>query len=453
MVWNRPTRVWIGLALAAILSAAGIRAAQALPWEEVGTFVDDAPLQSVDDLTRSCPMRSAEACAYSYSVLSETCQVHETRELGRFGADQYLAISYLRAITFDEGEGRDPYICETDEIVLAALPGGGRARIVWRDTSERDLVFIRPVKLYSTPRGQAVLSILYCLNGTGGCAQGLLIWTGERWQRLERDGSWDAVYRDLPAGYRPHKSPTIDLGNLTWEQHLAHLDDPNCCPTGRIYFDLAIVDNELAVASYEIAVSEPEATKEAAQRLMGMLASTFDPSLPAKTLERWLEDLLPKVSGFIVAFGDCQARDNQSAATCLFVEADIISRNRRLRLAFDRQSFAFRGGSVFSTELEGPLVVGSLTKLPASLKRAMRPWPLNCPPGTTLKLREEHAGLFEWCANAEGKRQGPYRSWFHTGLYLMEKGGYEDDVKTGDWVTCNRFEACVYETHPSAGKP
>ncbi len=452
MVWTWPSQAGLGLLLAAILSAAGIRAAQAQPWEEVGTFVEDAPLQSVDDLTRSCPMRPAEACAYHYPVLSETCQVRETRELGRFGADQYLAISYLRAITFDEGEGRDPYICETDEIVLAALPGDGRARIVWRDASERDLVFIRSVKLYSTPRGQAILSIPYCLNGTGGCAQDLLIWTGERWQRLERDDSWDEVYENLPADYRPHKSPLIDLGTLTWEQHLAHLDDPNCCPTGRIFFDLAIVNDKLAVAAYEIAVPTEEPTVEAADVLMATTASDLDGSLPEAPFGAWLRDLLPSGSTLFIESGDCQARQDQAAA-CLVIEADILSRNRHLRLAFDWESLAFRSGAVFSPDLEGPLEIAALSDLPSLLKRAMRPWPLNCPPGTTLKLKEEFAGLFEWCADAEGKRQGPYRSWFHTGLYLMEKGGYEDDAKTGDWVTCNRFEACVYDTHPSAGKP
>lgn len=452
MVWLCQPRAGIGLLLAVILSNAGNVAAQAQPWEEVGTFVEDGPLQSADDLTGRCPARPVETCAYRYPVLSETCEVRATKELGRFGPDQYLAIGYLRAITFDEGDGRDPYICESDEVVLAALPGGGRARIVWHDASERDLVFIRPVTLYSTPAGQAILSILYCLNGTGGCAQGLLIWTGERWQRLERDGSWDAVYRDLPAGYRPHKSPTIDLGNLTWEQHLAHLDDPNCCPTGRIYFDLAIVDNELAVASYEIAVPTEEPTVEAADILMATAASDLEGSLPETPFEVWLRDLLPSGSTLFIETTDCKTRLDQ-AAVCLVIEADIVSRNRHLRLAFDWESLAFRNGAVFSPDLESPLEIAALSDLPASLKRAMRPWPLNCPPGTTLKLREEYAGLYEWCADAAGKKQGPYRSWFSTGLYLMEKGAYEDDARTGHWVTCNRFETCTHESHPTAANP
>jgi hypothetical protein len=138
------------------------------PWDRVGTFATDGALQSADDLTQHCPAPSKEACAYNYPVLHQSCTVRETKELGRFGEDQYLAISYLRSITFDEGAGRDPYTCTADEIVLAALPGAGRARIVWRDATEREFVFISSTKLYGLPDGGSILSILYCMNGTGG---------------------------------------------------------------------------------------------------------------------------------------------------------------------------------------------------------------------------------------------------------------------------------------------
>jgi hypothetical protein len=81
------------------------------PWDRVGTFATDGALQSVDDLTQHCPAPPKEACAYNYPVLHQSCTVKETKELGRFGADQFLAISYLRSITFDEGAERAPYTC------------------------------------------------------------------------------------------------------------------------------------------------------------------------------------------------------------------------------------------------------------------------------------------------------------------------------------------------------
>ena len=430
------------------------------PWDRVGTFATDGALQSVDDLTQHCPAPPKEACAYNYPVLHQSCTVKETKELGRFGADQFLAISYLRSITFDEGAERAPYTCTADEIVLAALPGAGRARIVWRDATEREFVFISSTKLYGLPSGERILSILYCMNGTGGCAQGMLIWAGDAWRKLERDESWDLVYRDLPPGYRLHKSPAIDLGNLTWEQHLAHRNDANCCPSGRIYFDLAIIGGKLAVRSHKIVVPEMEATEAAVERLMAREASDLDRSLPIGAFGSWFHDLLPKGTGLFFEPDDCAAQgagtapaQGRTPLACLAVEAEIASRDRSLRLLFDGQTLAYLGGAIFSPDLKGVLDVPSLSNLPALLKEAMRIVPLQCGQGTAAKLKREYAGLYEWCEDGHGRRQGPYRSWFSTGIYLMDKGQYEDDGKVGEWIECNRFETCAYKDYTSQPAP
>jgi hypothetical protein len=435
-------------------------AADSQPWEKVGTFVEDGELQSVDVLTQGCPAPPKDLCAYNYPVLRETCKVKETREFGLFGEDQYLAISYLRSRTFDEGEGRNPLTCAADEIVLAALPGGGLARIVWRDATEHTFVFISSVKLYSTPSGQSIISVLYCLNGTGGCAQGMLIWTGEEWRKLERDESWTPVYRNLPTGYRPHKSPKINLGNFTWEQHLAHQNDANCCPSGRIYFDLAIVDQKLAVKSYKIVVPEMEAAEEAAERLLATAASELDRLLPGDGFSLWLNDLLPSGTGRFFELTECVAPGENSEAApgnnlhaCLAVDVEIDSRDRRFRLLFDRRSLTFRGGEILSPDLDRRLDVPFLADLPALLKKAIRVRPLKCPPETDRKLKEEYAGLYEWCEDGQGRRQGPYRSWFSTGLYLMEKGEYKNGGKTGEWTECNRFEICVSRSYGNDSMP
>jgi len=226
------------------------------PWDWAGTFVDDPASHPVDVLTAQCPARPIGPCSYNYPVLKETCAVSETKDLGRFGGDDYLVVRYLRDAVFDEGPPYGSFTCETDEVVLAAVAGGGQARIVWRDATERTFFFIKSVTLARTPGGESILAVLYCVNGTGGCAQGMLIWGGDKWRKLERDDSWQEVYRNLPEGYRQHKSPEIDFSTLTWEQNLAQRDDANCCPSGRIYFQLAIVDGKLAVKSYRIVVPE-----------------------------------------------------------------------------------------------------------------------------------------------------------------------------------------------------
>jgi hypothetical protein len=111
----------------------------------------------------------------------------------------------------------------------------------------------------------------------------------------------------------------------------------------------------------------------------------------------------------------------------------------------------------FDPKVSGDLLdVSSLSELPAILKKAMRIRPLECPPGTDAKLREEHAGLYEWCEDGQGRRRGPYRSWFSTALHLMDEGEYEDDRKVGRWTECSRFETCVsrrYGNEPQPGCP
>jgi len=93
--------------------------------------------------------------------------------------------------------------------------------------------------------------------------------------------------------------------------------------------------------------------------------------------------------------------------------------------------------------------VDGLAELPRLLTTPMRLRPLACPGGTASKLKVNNAGLREWCEDAEGRRQGPYRSWFSTGLYLMERGQYRNGAKTGEWIECSRFEICEFKDYGS----
>lgn len=248
------TRLAAPIAIAFALM--GLTPINGTPWAPAGTFVTAGPSYGLDDATSQCRPPPPDICTYDYPLLDKACTVADVAKLGRFGSDRYLTIRYLRSRTFDDSEAHEPFICKADEIYLVAVAPDGQARTVWRDASEREFVFISSVKHVSLADGKTILAILYCLNGTGGCTQGMLIWDGERWKKLAYDASWDAVYRNLPAGYRPHKSPEIDLANLTWEQHLAYETDANCCPSGKILFKLAIVDDKLSVTSYQIVVPD-----------------------------------------------------------------------------------------------------------------------------------------------------------------------------------------------------
>lgn len=196
-------------------------------------------------------------------------------------------------------------------------------------------------------------------------------------------------------------------------------------------------------------------TEAAVARLMGMPASALDPSLPAEPFEAWFRSVLPRGAALAYELNDCgeQAGNpemdrGRRFPACLAIDANIVSRNRALQLLFDWESLNFRGGVLSSPELEGVLDFRALADLPARLRKPLRPFPIRCPAGTALKLREKHAGVLEWCEDGQGRKQGPYRSWFHTGLYLMEKGTYKDGNKTGAWTECDRFERCAPQTYP-----
>ena len=196
------------------------------------------------------------------------------------------------------------------------------------------------------------------------------------------------------------------------------------------------------------ALAQNEATEETVERLLAAPAATIDPALPAVPFGDWLDEAIPKRSARRIDLTHCLlAGSGNTARGCITIGFDIVSRHRHLRLVFERDSLAYRDGVMWAPELEGLFAVASLTDLAKLLKRAMRPFPLDCPVNTTLKLRESYAGLFEWCEYAGGVRQGPARTWFSTGIYLLDRGQYLDGEKTGEWIECNRFERCAFNTY------
>lgn len=196
------------------------------------------------------------------------------------------------------------------------------------------------------------------------------------------------------------------------------------------------------------AFAQSDETEETVERLFGASAMAVDSALPELPFETWLSEVLPEGSGKIFGLAECSSEvERVLPHSCLVLDAVIVSRHRKLHLEFDGRSLAFHGGVMSSEELEGTIAVESLAELSTLLRQAMRPFPLPCPANVVLRLRESYAGLFEWCEDAEGNRQGAARSWFSTGIYLLERGQYADGIKTGGWIECNRFERCSFNTY------
>ncbi len=214
------------------------------------------------------------------------------------------------------------------------------------------------------------------------------------------------------------------------------------------YVGVQLILSALLTVPATAVLAQTRGTEEAVERLMATPAAAIDPALPPSPFGDWLDAIVPKRSGRVFQLTDCEPDSaGGTSSTCLSVEFYIVSRHRQLRLEFEVESLAFGGGLMSATELEGVFEFDSLAALPTLVKSAMRPFPLDCPANTELKLRESYAGLFEWCEAAGGIRQGPARAWFSTGIYLMNRGQYADDKKAGDWIECNRFERCAFNTY------
>ncbi len=169
-----------------------------------------------------------------------------------------------------------------------------------------------------------------------------------------------------------------------------------------------------------------------------MPAEKLDPALPGLAFGDWLRGLLPLGVVPVYRTRPCTRGDGE----CLIIEAEIVSRARTLRLDFDSENLRFRGGELDAPDAKHALEVERLTELPDRLTDPIRLEPVQCPDGAHAKLRETYAGIRVWCENAAGQRHGPARSWFSTGRYLMSRGRYENNERTGEWIECSRFEHC-----------
>lgn len=173
-------------------------------------------------------------------------------------------------------------------------------------------------------------------------------------------------------------------------------------------------------------------------------ASEVEAGLPAEPLGDWLRGLLPAEAEPVFRTVRCP----RAARMCVRVEVDIVSRARVLWLEFATDPPRFLGGKIGAADAERQPPITALADLPGRLVAPIRPYPLDCPEGTRLRLREHYAGLHEWCEDTAGRKHGPARSWFSTGRYLMSRGRYDRGERTGAWLRCSRFEACETRIYP-----
>ena len=186
------------------------------------------------------------------TLISMRCHVAAFENIGGTGAAKWSTARYEWVSVFTpDADAKDRNANETvteDEAVLFQVLRPGMVRAVWHARIETGnygvLRSITPEVAETTP-GTHLLSVMSCLNGTGGCGQEFL--------RRRLDGRWFPVRQtwlnQLPQGYlgRIRHGVRIDPLTLRGEAGFYGDADANCCPSQSLMVDLALRGDALVL--------------------------------------------------------------------------------------------------------------------------------------------------------------------------------------------------------------
>lgn len=191
------------------------------------------------------------------SLVATRCEVVAYQALGPEPAAPWISARYRWTSVFTaEDSARPPAARDTvteEEAVVFFVPRTGQARAVWHERYETGAYAVwRSVtpEVAPTAAGTTLLSVMSCVNGTGGCGQEFL--------RRYGDGHWAPVWQvwrdQLPDGFaaRMWHGARIDPRTLDGTAGFYGPRDPNCCPAEELRLQLALRDDSLALSRYAV---------------------------------------------------------------------------------------------------------------------------------------------------------------------------------------------------------
>jgi hypothetical protein len=191
------------------------------------------------------------------SLVSTRCTVVAYDKLSGGASANWTAATYRRASVFThDGAARASAARDTiieDEIVVFVEPQPRERQAVWHARFESDKYggwsSITP-ELAAPSAGTTLLSVRYCLNGTGGCGQEFLL--------RRADGNWFPVWQawldQLPPAYleRIRHGSHIDPRTLRGDAGFYSDGDANCCPSARLKIELALRGDSLVLRGQSV---------------------------------------------------------------------------------------------------------------------------------------------------------------------------------------------------------
>jgi len=140
-----------------------------------------------------------------------------------------------------------------EEVVLFEAAPHNRSRAIWHaryDIGAYGVWSSMTPETAPASLGTTLLSVMSCVNGTGGCGQEFL--------HQHADGRWFPVWQEwldqLPQGFanRIQHGVRIDPRTLRGKAGFYGGRDPNCCPSQFLIVDLALRADSLVLRHYRL---------------------------------------------------------------------------------------------------------------------------------------------------------------------------------------------------------
>ena len=183
-------------------------------------------------------------------LLSTRCEIFSYQSVGEWTIARYRWTSQFTPE--DASGGARDTIIEEEEVLLRESVVR-QVQPVWHERFETGAYAVwRSVtpEITEATQGTTLLSVMHCLNGTGGCGQEFLArHSGGRWAAVKQD--W---LDQLPPGFagRIRHGARIDPKTLGGEAGFYNDRDPNCCPSERLVFRLALRGDALVLIQQSV---------------------------------------------------------------------------------------------------------------------------------------------------------------------------------------------------------
>jgi hypothetical protein len=195
--------------------------------------------------------------------IARSCTVASVDTLRRSAGSLLVAVRYLARQLFAAdsiGFRPDPRASVDtadvlDVVIYSATAGADSWRAEWRQWVDR-VVMRDMIPTAAAVRGGDLVSVLNCVNGTGGCSQDFFLRSGQ--------AKWTAVTPRYLASLKRRfglsfwKGVNVDVRSLQGDVPLYSPGDGNCCPSRLLSLTLQLVGHALDIKSAVPRPAPPE---------------------------------------------------------------------------------------------------------------------------------------------------------------------------------------------------